>query len=261
MTKTKRTASPRKRKASIRQGPGLTWPADAHDERLRDDLARELIGVCLEGLKSFGLDGRRLAELAAQALAATPERISSASQVLSDAEQLAEAINKWGEEPTYRDSTGRPAVLSVRDSGRGSLATLAHEFFPGWALADVVTLGCKANVFERVGADKIALLNYAVLFTGNSALMLANTIRTVRRVLRAADLNRRVTAIPDGWPDRAVWVEVSDEDFRDFVKFIRPQISGFIELSNRWLTRRAALPKNRGKKKRLAGIQIFVFRE
>jgi len=28
-------------------------------------LARELIDVCLEGLKTFGLDGRRLAKLAA----------------------------------------------------------------------------------------------------------------------------------------------------------------------------------------------------
>ena len=112
-----------------------------------------------------------------------------------------------------------------------------------------------------LGADKVALLNTCVLYTGNSALLLANTIRTVRRVLRAADLNRRVSANPEGWPDRAVWVEVTDEDFSDFVKYIRPQISGFIESSNRWLTRRAAVPKNRRKKKRLAGIQIFVFRE
>jgi hypothetical protein len=55
-----------------------------------------------------------------------------------------------------------------------------------------------------------------------------------------------------------VWVEVSDDDFRDFVRFIRPQISGLLEISHRWLTRRAALPKNRRKKKRLAGVQMYV---
>ncbi len=261
MTKTKQNARPKKRKATTRQGSGRPWPADAHDKRLRDALAQELIGVCVEGLKTFGLDGKTLAELAARAPAASSQRISSARQVLTDADQLGHAISKWAEEPAYRDTTGRPAVLSVRDGGHGSFAKLTQEFFPEWTVADVVTLGCKANVFERVGADKVALLNNCVLFPGNSPLILAFAIRTVRRVLHAAEFNRRVTSAIEGWPDRAVWVEVSEDDFRDFVRFIRPQISGLLELSHRWLTRRAAVPKNRRKRKRLAGIQIFVFRE
>jgi len=215
----------------------------------------------MEGLESFGLDRTKVAKLSTRAGTGRSERISSATELLKDADQLGHAISTWAEEPAYRDTTGRPAVLSVRDSGRASFAKLAHEFFPGRSLADIVTLGCKANVFERVGADKLALLNNCVLFPGNSPLILAFAIRTVRRVLRAADFNRRVTSAIEGWPDRAVWVEVSDEDFRDFVRFIRPQISGSLELSHRWLTRRAALPKNRRKKKRLAGIQMFVFRE
>jgi len=261
MTKTKRKASHKKRPATVRKGSGRAWPADAHDERLRDALARELIGVCVEGLKTFGLDGRKLAKLAAQAPAPGSERLSSASQVLTDADQLGQAISKWAEEPGYRDSTGRPAVLSVRDSGRSSFGKLAHEFFPGWTVADVVTFACKANVLERVGADKVALLNNCVLFPGNSPLILAFAIRTIRRVLRAADFNRCVTAAIEGLPDRAVWVEVSEDDFRDFVRFIRPQISSLLEISHRWLTRRAVLPKNPRKKKRLAGVQMFVFRE
>ena len=51
---------------------------------------------------------------------------------------------------------------------------------------------------------------------------------------------------------------MSEDDFRDFIKFVRPQISGLLEISHRWLTRPAALPKNRRKKKRLAGVQIRV---
>jgi hypothetical protein len=207
------------------------------------------------------LDGRKLAKLAAQAPAATSERLSRANQVLTDADQLGHAISKWAEDPAYRDTTGRPAVLSVRNSGRSSFGKLTQEFFPGWPVADVVTLGCKANVFERVGTDKVALLNNCVLFPGNSPLILAFAIRTVRRVLRAADFNRRVTSAIEGLPDRAVWVEVSEDDFRDFIKFVRPQISGLLEISHRWLTRRAALPKNRRRKMRLAGVQMFVFRE
>jgi hypothetical protein len=216
----------------------------------------------MEALKNFGLDGRKLAKLAAVAAAGTSERTSSSTEVLTDADQLGHAISKWSEAPAYRDITGRPAVLSVRDGGRGRFAQLAHEFFPNWAIADVVTLGCKANVFERVGTGKVALLNNCVLFSGNSPLILAFTIRTVRRVFRTAHFNRRVTSgLSEGWPDRAVRVEVSDEDFREFVRFIRPQISGLLEISHRWLTRRSALPKNRVKKKRLSGLQVLVYRE
>ena len=258
---TKKKARPNRRTANMRPRAARSWPADAHDERLRDALARELIGTCMAALKSFGLDGRKLAKLATQVTMASAKQPSTATEVWTDADQLGLAISRWAEEPAYRDTTGRPAVLSVRDAGPDSFQTLAHDFFPGWTLADVVTLGCKANVLEKVGADKVALLNNCVLSPQNSPLVLAFAIRTVRRVLQAADNNRHVKSAEEGWPDRAVWVKVPDEDFRDFVKFIRPQIGGLLEISHRWLTRRAALPKHRRKKKRLSGIQIFVFRE
>jgi hypothetical protein len=258
---TKQKSSPKRHRATIPQGMARPWPADVHDDRLRDALAQEMIGVCMEALKTFGLDGKRLVKMTARKALRASKRGSTATEVLTDADQLCHAISKWAEEAAYRDSTGRPAVLSVRDAGRGSFAKLAHEFFPGWAVADVITLGCKANVFERVGTEKVALLNNCVLYSGNSPLILAFAIRTVRRVLHAADFNRRVSSAMEGWPDRAVWVEVSDEDFRDFVGFIRPQIGGLLEVSHRWLTRRSALPKNRCRKRRLGGIQIFVFRE
>jgi len=257
----KRKSSPKRRPATARNASAQAWPADAQDERLRDALAQELISVCVQALKTYGLDGKRLAKMAAGTTVEASQRKSTATDVLTDADQLGHAISKWAEEPAYRDSTGRPAVLAVRDRGHSGFDKLADEFFPGWTVDDVVTLGCKANVLERVGSDKVALLNNCVLYPGNSPLILAFAIRTVRRVLHAAHFNRRVTSAIEGWPDRAVWVEVTDEDFREFVRFIRPQLGGLLEISHRWLTRRSALPRNRRRKKRLSGIQIFVFRE
>jgi hypothetical protein len=252
----------KKRRTPIRPGSTRAWPEDERDECLRDALARELIGACMEGLKAFGLDGKRLAKLAAQAAAGSSNRISSATKVLTDADRLCYAISKWGEEPAYRDITGRPAVLSIRGSAGHSFAKLAREFFPRRAVAEVISLGCKNNVLERVGANKVALLSNSLLYPGNSPLSLATAIRTVRRVLRAADFNRRVTSgIQEAWPERAVWVAVPDDDFREFVRFIRPQIGALTEMSNRWLMRRSALPKNRLKKKRCSGLQVFVYRE
>jgi len=238
------------------------WPEDADDSRLCDILAGELLTVCLRALKSYGISSRRLMQLASEAAADRSRFRSRARDVLTAADRLTQAMNKWSEDPAYRDATGRPAVLALTDCSRRTFVALAREFFPGWSLNEVVSLGQKAKVLERVGKDKVALINNCVLFTGNSALILAYSIRTIRRAFCAANYNRKLksTAL-DGWPDRAAWVEVSEDDFREFARFIRPQISDLMEMSNRWLFKRASLPRNRLKKKRSAGIQAFVFRE
>jgi hypothetical protein len=239
-------------------------PAVTHvqpDQQLRETLARELLGVCMATLRTYGLRGKQLAALAASAVEGS-EHIGNATAVLAEAQRLADTTNKWVEDPAYRDATGRPAVLSIREGAGCSFAALAREFFPRQPVADVVTLACKANVLERVGRDKVALLNSTVLFTGNSLPILAYSIRTVRRFLSTAEFNRRAkSAVNDGCPDRTSFVEVSEEDFQEFVRMIRPQISGLIEMSNRWMFQRSQLSRNRLKKKRVAGIQVFIFRD
>jgi hypothetical protein len=251
-----------KDQAKLRQGSATQPVAHFSDKQVRDALGRELLGVCMATLRTYGLRNSRIAELAAEAAAAITGEICSATEVLADAQRLADSMNKWVEDPAYRDITGRPAVLSVRDSGGHCFAALAREFFPERTVGEVVKLGCEANVLERVGPDKVALINSTVLFTGNSLPILAYSIRTVQRFLCTAEFNRRVSAaVPGGWPDRTSFVEVSEDDFQEFVRVFRPQISGLIEMSNRWLFQRSKLSRNRLKKKRIAGIQVFVFRE
>jgi hypothetical protein len=233
----------------------------ADDQLTQDHLARELIGVCLQALKTYGLDERKFAHLAGKAARETPRTMPSSARLLSDAEQLAKAINRWGEDPRYMDATGRSAVLATAGADP-CFADLAREFFPKRNVLDVVTLGCKTHVMERVGVDKVARINSAVLFPGNSVLTLAHTIRTVRWLLSTAHYNRHVRAGPVlGFPDRSAHVEISADDFAEFVTMIRPQISGLLEMSDRWLFQRSRMLKSRHQKKRLAGIQVFVFRE
>jgi hypothetical protein len=232
------------------------------DERLRELLARELIGVCMATLKSHGLSGDRLAELAASAARESSGQIASTNAVLEESRRLAELTNKWVEDPAYRDATGRPAVLSIQARRRCSFAALAGEFFPERSLAEVVTIGCDARVIERIGRDKVALLSSTVLFTGSSLPILAYSIRSIRRLLGTAEFNRHADAAAlENWPDRTSYVEVSDEDFHEFVRVFRPQISELIESSNRWLFQRSGLSRNRQKQKRIAGLQVFIFRE
>jgi hypothetical protein len=244
--------------------------AKSSDKIVLEALARELLSVCMTTLKTYGLSAGELANLAASASGERHARKSAFSAVLAEAECLANLLNKWVENPKYRDATGRPAVLSLvkalgKGKGKGngcSFSALAREFFPAWSVADVVSFGTKTRVIEKVGRNKVAMINSTVLFTGNASLILAHLIRSVRRLFSTGDFNRRArSALLEGWPDRTSIVAVSDEDFTEFIKFIRPQVSDWAEMSNRWLFQRSQSAKNKARNKREAGLQIFVFRD
>jgi len=236
--------------------------AKSGDKIVLEALARELLSVCMATLKTYGLSAGKLVELAAGASAERTARKSAFSAVLAEAECLANLLNKWVENPNYRDATGRPAVLPLLKGKGCSFTALAQEFFPGWSVADVVAFGTKTHVVEKVGRDKVAMINSTVLFTGNASLILAHLIRSVRRLFSTGDFNRRArSTLLEGWPDRTSIVAVSDEDFSEFVKFIRPQVSDWAEMSNRWLFQRSQSTKSRTRRKREAGLQIFVFRD
>jgi hypothetical protein len=237
------------------------WPGNSRDMAIRDALAIELLTACMAALRTYGLRKSRLAELARKAVTGNAGSMNSAKAVLEAAQQLAEMIAKWGEHPTYLDGSGRPAILSI--AGRkSSFQSLAREFFPTYAPSDVVNFGCEANAMERIGKDKVARLNECVVFTGSSFLILAHSVRTVRRFLGTANFNRQPRiAIAAGRPDRTSCGEISDTDFSEFITVMRPQISDLVEMSNRWLGQRAKLPKNRGKRRKVAGVQAFLFFE
>jgi hypothetical protein len=238
----------------------VQWSADSQDMAIRDALALELLTVCFSVLRTYGLGRRRLAELARKAATEKAASIDSAKVVLEAAQQLAEMIAKWGEHPSYLDGSGRPAILRI-NGGRPCFRSLAKEFFPKYASSDVMNFGCDANAMEMIGEDKVARLNDCVVFTGNSFLILAHSVRTVRRFLSTANFNRqRGIAIAAGRPDRTSCGEISDKDFSEFIRVMRPQISDLVEMSNRWLGQRAT-HSNRHKRRRVAGMQAFLFHE
>jgi hypothetical protein len=239
--------------------PKVRWAQTAQDMAMRDALASELLGACVTALKNYGVKKSTLGKLARKVLSGKAVSVDNASGVLEAAQQLAEMIAKWGEHPKYLDLSGRPAVLSI--SGEKSpFGSLAREFFPNYAPSDVVDFGCDANAMERIGQDKVARLNDCVVFTGNSLLILAHSVQTVRRFLSTANFNRqRSIAISAGRPDRTSCGEISDKDLSEFIKVMRPQISGMVEMSDRWLGQRAKLRKTQGRRKRIAGVQAFLF--
>jgi len=258
---TKANGRGKRERANQQHLPKVRWRRDSQDMATRDALAIELLNACMAALKTYGLSERKLAELASEAAIGKSSRMDSARAVLEATNQLAEMIAKWGEDPAFLDASGRPAVLSV-DGRKSSFRSLATEFFPMYPIADVVNFGCEANAMERIGQDKVARLNDCVVFTGNSFLILAHSVRTVRRYLSTANFNRQPRiAIASGRPDRTSFGEISDKDFSEFIRVMRPQMSDMVEMSNRWLGQRAKLPSNGSKRKKIAGVQAFLFCE
>ena len=239
----------------------LRWPMDSRERAIRDTLARELLGVCISALESYGLNRRRLMELAEDA--ASGDRSTPATtKALQDIYWMGELISDWAESAEYLDSEGRPQVIRIK--GRGvSLNSLVHKFFGGRSVEEILKLGCQTQVMERIGHDKVARFNSCVMFTGNPLLTLAHSARSIRRFLRSASYNAWTPNDPaHSLPEQTAFNAVPEEDFPEFVRVMREQISSILEMGNRWLTSRAIARRQSGSGKKVTmGIQAFVFRE
>jgi hypothetical protein len=233
--------------------------AKLRDRLIQEALAGEMIYECMAALRTYGIGKARLVEMAKDAAARRVCKSNTARVVLGAAQQLADMIAKWGEDQALLDASGRPAVLSLK--GRQSeFACLAKEFFPGYAVSEVLQFGCEAKAMEMVGRDKVARLNDWVVFTGNSLLILAYSVRSVRHYLATANFNRKShLAVIHGRPDRTSTGEIPVKDVAEFMNVMRPQISDIVEMSNRWLANRSQQSKRTRCRKKVAGIQAFLF--
>lgn len=251
----------KRRVARAKLDPQVSWPMDSHERVIRDTLARELLGVCISALESYGLNQRRLMELAEDA-ASGDRRTPATTKALQDIYWMGELISEWAESADYLDSEGRPQVIRIKGKGV-SLTSLVHKFFDGRSVEEILKLGCQTQVMERIGHDKVARFNSCVMFTGNPLLTLAHSTRSVRRFLRSASYNAWTPNDPaHSLPEQTAFNAVPEEDFPEFVRVMREQISSILEMGNRWLTSRATASRLSGSGKKVTiGIQAFVFRE
>lgn len=243
------------------QFPLDQWASGRDAAPIRDSLATEMLSACMKALREYGLSNARLARFAKEAALERRSHATSARAVLDMAQRLADLVERWGEDSKFLDTSGRPAVLSI-EGERSSFRTLSEEYFPGFDVSEIVAFGCRTNAMEKVGRGKVARINDCVVFTGNSTLILAHSVRSVCRFLNTANFNRQQQmAISDGRPDRTSCREISATDYAEFIRVMRPRISDLVEMSNRWLGQRS-LDRQKGNKSaagRTAGVQAFLF--
>ena len=223
-----------------------------------DSLGRELMGVCIAGLRRYGISSRRIAELTRESLASAGE-IPTANEMFADVDRLGDLANEWTENPDYVDSSGRPRILPIRGRGR-TFATLAHEHFPNRSIDTIIEMGCRTRVLERVSRDKVAQFGGCVIFAGNPMLMLAHAIHSVRWFLTTTLANAAQHGSALALPDRRACAKVPEQHLVEFMSVMREPLINLVEMGNRWLTARAG--HHTGSKKAVTvGIHAYLFKD
>ena len=241
------------RKQSPRNG------ARGRDYNLPYLLARELLGVCAGMLADYGLSSKELRELTGSTV--RPRRdVPTAQRLFRDIAQLSELLNEWADATDYVDESGRPAILEIEGTHR-CFSRLVAKYFDSRPVGEVIDLGCKTRVLERVGPNKVAQLSACVVLTGNPTLVLAHAVYSVRSFLATTRHNAMAPAGGCILPDRKAATVLSAEDLPDFVAAMRQPTANLVEMGNRWLTRRAAEKKRTSPRKALIGIHVYVFQD
>jgi hypothetical protein len=212
-------------------------------------------------LKKHGLRVQQILQLAREATTRDDE-IPATTRLFQDISHLGQLASEWAENPSYVDSAGRPKVLSIL--GRSpSFSSLARKYFLGRPVAEVLRLGCRTRVLESIGSGRVGHLGACVLLTGNRLMLLGHTVRSVKWFLGTAKYNAQAQrSIVSSWPERQTFAELPEEEFQEFLDFMREPIVNLTEMSNRWLMARSASEKSelRGRKITM-GVQAYVFRD
>lgn len=228
-------------------------------ERIRLDLAYEMLAVCMDTLRRHGIAQRKLRKIATT-IKARGSDIPASTRLFQDVSALGRLANEWAENQLYVDASGRSKVIPIVGTAP-SFSSLVHTYFPGRAVNEILQIGIGTRVVERVGLRSVGHLGACVLLTGNPTLLLAHAVRSIKWFLSTTYYNAQaLDGARPARPERQVFGELSENDFDDFQKVMREPIVNLTEMCNRWLMARG--PKeNTGGKKVMVGIQAYVFKD
>lgn len=245
---------------STRRRVPVNLPSVLADAAEAEQLGTELLSVAASILKCFGVDSAKV--LASDAVRApATARAPFSKQLFHDAQWLSELALEWSESSAYLDAAGRPRILAIHGQGC-TFSSLVGKYFEAGRTTQILELGVRTRLVERVGEDRVALINACVMLTGQPALMLARAVICVRGLLEGMVRNATDTK-PDAlrWPDRMACSYVPKESFRAFADAMRPQLHNVADQGNRWLSEHTVRDRSRhgSERKALMGVHVYAF--
>lgn len=237
---------------------GRSTKGGAEDIRL--DLAREMLGVCMDTLRRHGITKKKLRKIA-QDIGVRSSDIPASTRLFQDVSDLGRLANEWSENQSYVDASGRPKVIPIMGAAP-SFAALVQTYFPHRSVDEILRIGIETRVVEPVGPRSVGHLGACVLLTGNQTLLLAHAVRSIKWFLSTTYYNaRNIDETTPARPERQAFGELSESEFGDFQKVMREPIVNLTEMCNRWLMNRAAPKEDEGDRKIIVGVQAYVFKD
>jgi hypothetical protein len=229
------------------------------DENLLMDLAREMLGVCMDTLRRHGIAERKLRKLAAEIRAGGSD-IPASTKLFQDVSDLGKLASEWAENDLYVDGSGRPRVIPIVGP-LPSFSALVQAYFPGRAVSEILQIGIETKVVERVGTRSVGHLGACVLLTGNQTLLLAHAVRSIKWFLSTTYYNAQtLNEAESARPERQAFAELSESDFDEFQDVMREPIVNLTEMCNRWLMTRSSAGDVVAKKI-IMGLQAYIFKD
>ncbi len=230
-------------------------------ENLRLDLAREMLGVCMDTLRRHGITERKLRKVATEIRTSSNSGIPASTRLFQDVSDLGKLANEWAESHLYVDGSGRPRVIPIVGPAP-SFSALVQAYFPGRQVSEILRIGMETRIVERVGSRNVGHLGACVLLTGNQTLLLAHAIRSIKWFLNTTYYNARtLNEAGQARPERQAFAELSESDFDDLQDVMREPIVNLTEMCNRWLMARSVPKAGTVGKKIIMGVQAYIFKD
>jgi hypothetical protein len=235
--------------------------ATREQRQLLLELAQEWQEITIEALERFGVSRQEQMNTYRRALKGLGSKERSSKRLMEKSYAIADLLRSWRHDKRYVDAQGSPRALPLRGKG-ASLETLARKFVPKMPLSEVVAAITRHGEATAYGGDKVALLGGSAVLTPKTAeMMLANLVTRVRRVAQTLLHN---ASVPEGRKglgrfERNVFGVLSEREFREFARIMRPQFQDLCDRADSGLG--LATRKKTGRKHKTSGVSIFVFRD
>lgn len=243
------------------RGDSPLTPATPEKRQLLLDLALELQQMTIETMERFGVSRKEQMGTYRRALRGLGSKELPSNRVMEKHDAIADLLRSWRHDKHFLDVHGSPRVLPIRGKG-ASLETLARKFVPKMPLSEVVAAITRHGEARAYRGDKVALLGGIVVLTPKTAeMMLAQLAIRIRRVSNTLLHN---ASLPEGTEglgrfERHVFGALSDREFKEFARMIRPQSQDLCERADSAVG--LATRKKTGRKRKTSGLSIFVFRD
>jgi hypothetical protein len=179
--------------------------------------------------------------------------------MLRDALSLSALLLEWSRSPQYVDAKGHPRVLSIK--GRGAtFETLARQFLPKMALANVINLACATTEVSKLAKGNIALVGGSMVSAaGSNAGALAHAVRQIDQLVETSLYNAhlKLHQLTQGRMQRLVVGVISRAECKDLMRELRPPIADLLARVESFAEQRR--PRNRKALKTATAISVGVY--